>query len=187
MLKHLYKYLSLYHHASIPGVGNFVVEQQPARIDFISNTLFPPMQTIIYKPGTAITEKSFYGFLARELNVNDVEAVRKFQDFAYQLKNNINQYKQVELSAFGIFKKDAFGSIVFESTAAPAFFPEMVFKKPIPDSSEVKAVTSEPYSPQLAEIAREEEAKKDYWWIWALLLALIGIGALVYYYWNYME
>jgi hypothetical protein len=54
-------------------------------------------------------------------------------------------------------------------------------EEPIAQSISTATATAE----QLMEPEAEgitEEKKEDYWWVYAIILALLGIGALLYYY-----
>ena len=86
MLHSLYKYLVLNDHAGIPGIGTFSIERGAAAMH--GDMIDPPVQRIHFSHGTALTEKKFYQYLSSETGLSEVDAVRRFQDFAYQVLFN---------------------------------------------------------------------------------------------------
>ncbi len=181
MLNELYHYLILNKIAAIPGVGNFAITSKPAHID--SGIIYPPQQQLLFQQGTALTDKKFYTFLAEQIKISEVDAVRKFQDFAYQLRKDIQSNSQVELSGLGIFKKEATGELAFESTLSlHQFFPTIKLNEL------AESVLPTPHSNQEIEehgievYPEDEVVKKDRWWIWALILTIIALAAIGIYY-----
>ena len=84
------KFLVLYHHLSLPGIGNFNVETQPAEIDFASHKIMPSKNTIVFSNDKIPAEKKFYEFLSNELNVDEVQAIRSFTNFATRLHRGLS-------------------------------------------------------------------------------------------------
>lgn len=183
MLNSLYKFLVLHDHVSIPGVGTFAVQRTAASFD--GNAFQPPVQTIVFEAGTALAEKKFYDFLAADHDFSGLDAVRKFQDFAYQLKKDIQSQSFVELSGLGILKKNSVGAIVFEPSAINQYFPKLT-----PTEVEQQQNTSTEHAIPSSETAvySEDETQeevvvvKDRWWIWATVLALLALAAIGYFY-----
>ncbi len=183
MLNSLYKFLVLNDHVSIPGVGTFSVQRTPASFD--GNTFQPPVQRISFEAGTALAEKKFYDFLAADHDFSGVDAVRKFQDFAYQLKKDIQSQSFVELSGLGVLKRNNLGAIVFEPSAINQYFPkltpaEVEQRQNISTENVVSSSETAVYS--VDETTVEEIVVKDRWWIWATVLALLALAAIGYFY-----
>ncbi|HEX6914993.1 MAG TPA: hypothetical protein VF145_07115 [Chitinophagaceae bacterium] len=179
MLPLIYKFLVLNQSVGIPGVGNFSCEKDPAAIN--GNHLTPPRYHIRFQPGSALTDRVFYRFLAAEKNVSEVDAVRQFQDFAYQLRAQVNQYPSVDLSGLGVLRKNQAGELLFESSADlnHYFLPLNLTEPGKPQMSEPPGAQALPAGETEAETA---EPVKDRWWVWALVLLSIGVGAIVYYF-----
>jgi hypothetical protein len=175
MVPLLYKYLTLHDHVSIPGIGHFTIERQPAKLDVEHNVIHPPLSTISYKNEKDVADKTFYSFLAKEMNIDVVEAIRQFQDFAFHLKNNISSRKAVELPSFGILKmvKD---EIVFQPVVVSnTYYPPINIDNAVLLNGNHEALVSD------EEYGEEEMQSKSYWWVWALILGAIGVGAIVYH------
>ena len=169
MLTALYKYLVLNEIVAIPGVGNFTVKRIPATV--IASVIHPPQQVLSFQAGTALTDKKFYSFLAEENGFSEVDALRKFQDFAYQLRKDIQTNNHVELTGLGTFTKNATGELEFQSALSlDTFFPSIPLKeidKPITPIS-----TAEEIVEHGIEVYPEDDVvPKDRSWIWALVLS----------------
>lgn len=183
MLKPISKYLALYHHLNIPGVGSFNLATAPAALR--DKELLPPGQSLLFTPGTALTDKRFYEFLSAETGLSEVDAVRRFQDYAYELRKRIQAEASVRFGNWGTLSRPGGGEIVFEQEAsADLYFPAIDLSAPVP------AQTTTPEQAMAAEapvtVAAEEEVaeapRRDPWWLWTLLLALAALAAIVYYY-----
>jgi nucleoid DNA-binding protein len=173
MLNVLYKYLLLNDHVGIPGIGNFTVARTAA--DFQGSTILPPRQQISFQPGSALTDKNFYHFLAGEKNISEVDAVRRFQDFAYELKKDIQANPFVEFAGLGSLRRNNTGELYFEpAIVADKYFPVLTPEQRTSHDSETYNVPE--------EMEREEVARKDRWWIWAIVLGLLAVAAIVYFY-----
>lgn len=179
MLHSLYKYLLLNEAVSIPGVGNFYIKKAAGQFN---GTVFnPPVQKIIFEPGTALTDKNFYQFIAHEKEFSEVDAVRKFQDFAYQLRKEIQSHSFVELTGIGILKRNGNGEVVFESNAST----ENYFSNIHPQIVQQPSIENTIYEEDETLIISEGEAEniaKDRWWIWATVLTVLAIAAIALFY-----
>lgn len=181
MLDLLYRYLILHDHVGVPGVGSFNIVSTPANIS--GNTIHPPKQHIRFFPGSALTDKQFYQFLSLEAGLSEVDAVRKFQDFAYQLRKDLQAWPQVALNGFGILKKTTSGEIAFE----PVVSVDRYFSPLTATESETARATIHEQTVTDAgngiEVYEEDEVvRKDRWWIWALLLTVLALAAIGYFY-----
>ena len=180
MLQHFYKYLLLHRHAGVPGVGNFSLEMKPSSIE--GNAIHPPQHYIEFHPGSALTDKQFYQFLAAETGMSEVDSVRRFQDFAYQLRKDLQSHPQVDLHGLGLLKRSPTGEIAFEHVnGVQQFFAPIALK----EIQKAEEFAGEEPPPAMHGIETEEETevvKKDYWWIWAILLAVTALAIIGYFF-----
>ena len=72
----------------MPGIGTFLLERKPAEIDFINKRMNPPSYTIALQPAVS-SSKKFYNWLAATLGISEHDAILRFNDFAFDLKNQI--------------------------------------------------------------------------------------------------
>ena len=82
MQKALRKYFALHHHLALPGIGNFSLQTSPAEIDFVNRQINPSATAITFSNDHIVPDKEFYNFLSQELDIDEPQAERQFEDFA---------------------------------------------------------------------------------------------------------
>jgi len=190
MYELFYKYLILNHKVSLPGIGTFFVERVPAKMDFVSRSLFAPSEVIVFNKDYQATDKGLYDYIQSKLALNEIEAITQFNDFAHQVKDKATHPGGTHLPGIGLLRTDFDGSLYFladenksslkqifldhSSTTANANLVDVY------DTAESTIITQE------VEISSEQKIvvnkQEDYWWVYAIILALMGVGALLYYY-----
>lgn len=181
----VYKYLVLHKKVSVPGVGNFLIDAQPAQIAE-EHILQPAVSHILFKPETALADKNFYEFLSAEMHIDEVEAIKKFHEFAYELKGNISYADGVLFPGIGTLKKQPNGSFSFDeqSNFIDFYKPIKIAEESVASEAIVERQTSaiEPdfSNVELTPVDELDEPKKDYWWVYAIVLAVAGIAAIIY-------
>lgn len=178
------KFLFLHHHVSLPGIGSFSIEKKPARINVTDRVIEPPSSVIRFSNENSPAEKIFYNFLAHELNIDELQAVRTFTDFNIHLQSDIKQNKSVEFSGIGSLHADD-ETLTFVPEKLPNYYPpiaaERVIRKNV--SHVIKVGEEEKTSEEMQTVLQQEEiVHKDRWWIPAAILGAVGIVAIVVYY-----
>jgi hypothetical protein len=176
MDQQLYKYLVLHKNLAIPQLGSFVVTNEPSHFDSTTGMLHAP-KPVIYFTDTTIpmSEKFFFDFLSAEMGIDEVTAIKQFHDYAYQLRKDLTEKKHVEVGGIGTLTKGEDELVSFNSTHdISALLPPVQKAEAIPVTD-----TNDAYDRE--EISDIEEGK-DQWWVYALVLLMIGLGALLYYY-----
>jgi hypothetical protein len=180
------KFLALHHHLSLPGIGNFNVEKIPAHIDIANRIIVPPSLQIKFSNKKLPPEKFFYYFLARELNTDEVQAVRNFTDFTSQLQNDIQHNKAIALKGIGELTKQPGNEIIFQPEQMPEYLPSITAERVIRKNTThlIKVGEDERTSHEMQTVLQEKEQiiLEDRWWIPALVFALLGIAGIAYYY-----
>lgn len=174
MDQHLYKYLVLHKHLSIPQLGNFVIQNEQAHYEKGSGLLRAPKPVLAFAGGeAAVSEKAFFDFLAVEMGVDELAAVKLFHDFSYQFRSDLQEKGSVELKGVGVLTREEENTLRFQSTH---------------DLSEllpaVKPGAKTSFTTETAVVTEEIETteEKDQWWMYAIVLVMLGIGALIVYY-----
>lgn len=192
MNQYLHKYLVLNKKLSIPDVGNLIIESNGAQLDSVNGILYAPSPIILFKQDAAKADKFFFDFLAQEMGTDEVVAIRSFHDYLYKIKSSLNTSQGSNIPGIGRLKKEENGYILFS--------PEKNLQELLP---QIKIGANYPIAKKLAAIdfdqdheltAQEEddikeimgqeteEQRADNWWVYALILLLIGVGALLFYY-----
>lgn len=195
MNQYLHKYLVLNQKLSIPDVGNLTIEPNGAQLDVNNGLLFAPAPALRFKqkPTTA-ADKFFYDFLAQEMGVDEVVAIRSFHDYLYTLKSTLNTPQGTHIPGIGHLRKENNGYILFSPEKTLNELMPQVKLNPsyqlpkkeaaaLPEEEEERELT-EQEEEDIRELLGQEsqEGKADYWWVYAIILLLIGIGALLFYY-----
>jgi nucleoid DNA-binding protein len=180
------KFLALHHHLALPGIGNFSVEMVPAQIDIANRTILPSSMQINFSNEKLPAEKLFYNFLARELNIDETQAVRRFTDFTAQLQSDLQEDKPVVLKGIGELKKQTTNVINFQSEELPQYYPALTAERVIRKNAvhTIKVGEQEKTSDEMqtALNIRKETVYEERWWMPAVIFAVIGILGIVYYY-----
>jgi hypothetical protein len=185
MYKALQKFLALYHHLSIPGIGNFSVETVPAQIDFTNRSISSSHKKIVFSNEKHNAEKKFYDFLAKELHIDEVQAIVKFTDFTDALQHTLTRNNSIDINGIGKLTKQSSQVLIFQPAEIPEYFPALTAEKVIRKNTAhtVRVGEDEKTSDEMIDALQHVRViKKDRWWIAATILAVIGIAAIVYYY-----
>lgn len=184
MFEVLNSYLFQHKSISIPGLGTIFLERGPANTDIGSKNFLPPVYFFRFDKYFDAPDKDFFSFLAAEKNIPDYEAIKWYSEFSYDLRNKIRLDENVEWDNVGVLKKDDTGNIVFEPVeGSPSFLKpvgaNIITRKDgqhhllVGDKEITNTEASELVNPY------EEVAKRETWWIYALILAAAAIIVLV--------
>lgn len=184
----IHKYLLQHKNVSVPGVGIFSIENIPASFNEQKSSLTPPQTQISYKAETALADRVFYDFLAKELRIDAIEAIKNFHEFTYQLKQDIGHADAAVLPGIGTLTKQPDGTFLFEQeniledyyTVQPLLQSISVDEANQPHTVTNNNANSFVGETDLLAVTEEENAPKDYWWVYAIVLAVIGIAAIIY-------
>jgi hypothetical protein len=182
----LNKYLFQHKSISIPGLGSLVAETIPAITDFANKQLLPVRIKFRFDKYFDSPDREFFMYLAGHKNIADFEAIKWYNEFAYELRNKIRNDDGAKWEGVGTFKQEAGGDIVFE---------------PFPSSYELYAPVSaervirtdarhsilvgdkEKTNYEMAELLSDDvHVEKESWWIYAIILAAIALIVLFFYF-----
>jgi len=192
MNQYLHKYLVLNKKLSIPDVGNLVIESNGAQLDSVNGLLYAPSPIILFKQDAAKADKFFFDFLAQEMGTDEVVAIRSFHDYLYKIKSTLNTTEGSLIPGIGRLKKEENGYILFSPEKnLQELLPQVKIGVTYPiakkqatiDYDKDHELTSQEEDDIRELIGKEsEEEGVDNWWVYALVLLLIGVGALLFYY-----
>jgi len=185
MYRALQKFLALYNHLSVPGIGNFSVETIPAHVDFTNRSISSSHKKISFNNDKLPPEKKFYNFIARELDIDEVQAIVKFTDFTDDLQHKLTLNNSIDLKGIGTLTKQSAQVLTFQSIEIPEYFPPLTAERIIRKNTAhtVRVGEDEKTSDEMIGVLQQSKTiKKDRWWVAATILAVIGIAAIVYYY-----
>jgi hypothetical protein len=189
MFQLLYKYLILNKKATVPGIGVFFIERKPAKLDFSNKVFVAPQHQIIFKSEPSLNDNGMYTFISREQKIGEAEAVERYYSFANSLKESLHQQKSAALPGMGTLSQNAEGELFF-TAALPLkdYFPVTTAERVLRKNTEHRILvgdlnrTNTQMKEMLVEDLPDSSHKKDYWWVFAIALGIIGIATIVYYY-----
>jgi len=192
MYPQLYKYFLVNKKVSIPGLGAFALQEIPATLDFVKGSLHAPQSKITFiKSESDAVDKNLFIYLGKELKQQEWQVAKRFQEFTEAIKYNISSNKAVELPGIGKLQKGYDDDIFFIPDTEATIIPSADIKLNNTNDSRANLIelystgehlilTEETEDDKLEMIIKHKE--EDYWWVYALILALMGIGALLFYY-----
>lgn len=184
MYKYLYQYFAANHKASLPGIGSFNAETTSAELDFVNKSLGAPVQYISFHPEAAIADKRFIAFLSMQTGKNEQESATLVNHFSARLLQKLKEGSEEKLPGIGALKLEKNSFIFTPGNSVQQFFPAVNAERALRQdaSHTIKVGEDERTSAQMHELLNAV-AEKERWWITAVVLAAIGIAAIVYYHW----
>lgn len=185
----LNKYLVQHKSISIPGMGSLVAETIPAVTDFTNHRFLPIQIKFRFDKYFDAPDREFFTYLASQKKIADFEAIKWYNEFAYDLRYKIKNERSAVWEGIGVFKRDAGGDIVFESNAAPypLYGPVAAERVIHPDARHSILVgDKEKTNYEMTEILGSEvHVERESWWLYALILGATGLGILFFYLFNH--
>lgn len=192
----LYKYLILHKQLQIPEIGSFSIDTLPAEIDKANGLLHAPTQVIRYRQGSAAADNHFISFLSRETGLDEADAQVTFRDYIARLQHESGTNHGVEIPGMGTLKKETNGHYLFlADRSVNEMYPQLklsgnfevqhAYYRLDKPTAHRKLDTDEEAIKGLDVndddvIEKDEEA--DYWWVYVMIILLLGVGALLFYY-----
>lgn len=198
----LIRYLDKNTNFHLPGIGNFELVTEATDLDFINQTIYPPKAHIVFNPESKVLNKvestsgsndktiiaadnknNFQRFLSRHLNKPESIAMSEFEQYAAFIKSTLEKNGYYELPGIGVLQQNEKGIQLGNAFSSEKYFEPLPISQVIRENAthSVRVGEEEKTSDQMKELLHRE-VKKDSWWIAAVILAVIGIGAIAYYY-----
>lgn len=198
----LVSYLLQHKSISIPGLGSMYIERIPAQTDFVNRRILPPDYHFRFDKYFDAPDKDFFTYLAKQQNIADYEAIKWYNEWAYELRSKLREGLIVEWEGIGSLKKDISGEIIFESAgripslqeATPAnrvihthtqhtmLVGDQEVTRKISNADTIEPAVSDNNvisgDEQAPELYEEQPPKKKGWWIFALVLAALALTVI---------
>lgn len=187
MIEVLKSYLVQNRSISIPGFGTILVDRLPAQSDIANRSIRPPVYQFRFDKYFDAPDKDFFTFLAAQKQIADFEAIKIYNEWAYEFRNRIRAEQSVVWDGVGVLQQDASGEILFEpaETATPHLFPVKAERVIRTDAAHAMIVgDKETTSTRMTEYLSEESPRKtNRWVIAAVIIALVAM-ALIFFRFN---
>jgi hypothetical protein len=184
MQKQLASYLFQHKTCPLPGLGTLFIVSSAAESDFTNKTFSAPKSSIHFE--RAETDATgLLNYLSVTTGADKYEATEALSHFCDGLKQKITDQSNVQVTYIGNFFVDASGSINFKEDDLPPAFTQPVFAERVvhPDAEhQILVGDKETTNTVMTELLAPKETVKDLWWIWAIVLGVISIAAIVIYF-----
>jgi hypothetical protein len=188
MYEVLNKYLFQHKSISIPGLGSLVAETIPAVSDFANKQLLPVQIKFRFDKYFDVPDREFFAWLSSKKNIPDFEVIKWYNEFATDLRNKIRVDEEAVWQGVGVFKKDFGGEVVFEPHASPyELYPAVKAERIIRTDAmhSILVGDKEKTNYEMTEFLSDEVyVEKESWWIYALILAAIGLSMLFFHFYR---
>lgn len=166
----LYKYLVLNGRLGLPDIGSFTIHRQSATVDETGTTLLSPVHEVRFEQQPVQADKNLFLFLAQETDSDEVSSIGFFNEWVKSTKEKLVQETMAELPYIGSLHATPGGTYRFEAVS-----PSMGLQSvDLPAGIAWNTITTEE-EPMV-------ESTDSGWWIYAIILLLLGIAAIAYRY-----
>jgi hypothetical protein len=185
MYGELYQYFIQNRQLDLPGIGVFHLERKPAVSDFPNRIINPPSYHIELQQSSAAPSKRFFSRLAAMTGSSERDAVIRFNDFVFDLKQQLSNGQTIKWDGVGVLSPGLGGTVNFDPDIN-GYTSERPVKavKVIREKAEhtVRVGEDEKTAAQMIELLNQPEEKRKYWWAWPLIIGLIVIMFLGWYF-----
>jgi hypothetical protein len=178
MYQDLYEYFILNKQLNIPGIGVIVLERKPSGTDITRRLINAPAYTISYYPGNETPPKKFFFWLADKWGIAYHEAIVRFNNFTFDLKNHILSGKKLTWNEVGTFSKTMTGEVRFEPAMKQHYFdPPVSAVRIIREKAvhNVRVGEQEKTSAEMSAWLHSAGEKEYHWWAPVLIVAILLI------------
>lgn len=185
MIEILNGYLIQHKSISIPGLGTIYLERLPAMNDFTNRQIHPPSYKFRFDKYFDAPDKDFFTFLANNKDIPEYEAIKQYNEFAYDLRNRIRHQEKFDWPSVGVLSQELSGEIHFESSDPDAYLTPVTANRVIRQDAQhailvgEKEMTSHDMTEMLSEGTFVE---RESWWIYALILFAIALVILFFHF-----
>jgi hypothetical protein len=187
MVAALNSYLVQHKRLSIPGLGTIYVERVPAQTDFVNKQIIPPAYHYRFDRYFDAPDKDFFTYLAAQREIADYEAIRWYNEWAYDLRNKLRTQEEVKWENVGTLRTDVSGEVIFEPQQ------DLVsFLDPVPAERVIRSNAQhtmlvgdrEVTNTDMTDYLNEEPVyvEKESWWIYALILATVAALVIFFHF-----
>ena len=179
----------LFQHKScpFPGLGSLSLSAKGAEPYFSDKIINAPTTSIDLVAGESDIA-SFLAYIASQTNSDHYEAASALDHFCDGLKNEVNVHSAAKLEGVGEFVVNSNGDISFVPLELPKDLVQPVRAERVlrPQSEHnILVGDKEKTNYEMTELLNDEvHVEKESWWIYALILAAIGLSMLFFHFYS---
>jgi nucleoid DNA-binding protein len=180
---HIAAYLFQLNRISLPGLGSFSVTKSPAMPDFVNRQIMAPVVSTSYSEKVdEDAADAFMQYVSKKEGISNQQADDMYRVWCGSVQQQLQEGGHVLLPGIGTLQQQN-GMVVFEQEQLPkVFFPAVHAERVIHPEAEHNILVGdkETTNVEMTDYFAAEPVKKDRWWIWALVLGLLGSGIILY-------
>jgi hypothetical protein len=179
-------YLFQHKTCPLPGLGTLLMQHSPAKSDFLNKTIAAPQSQICFDLKESDADQ-LVDYIAIKTNSPVLTAIDALGKYCNQLKTELNAGNIAAINMVGSFTASNDGTVQFKPMQLPAtLLPAVEAERVIhPEAAHNMLVGDrETTNTAMTEYYTETAVAKNYWWVWALVLAVAGLAALLFYFSN---
>jgi nucleoid DNA-binding protein len=168
----------------LPGLGTLTIHTNRAETNFTNQLITAPEPVVQFKDSET-NATGLLNYIARKTNSNTDEVTEALHRFCNNIKNEISLHAKASLGSIGNFIADSNGNIIFkQSVLHEAFLQPVTAERVIHPKAEHTMLVGdkETTNTVMSEYFNETPATKDRWWVWAIVLGVIGLLIVLYYF-----
>ena len=184
MQKQIASYFFQHKICPLPGLGTISIVNTGAESDFTSKTFAPPKAAVCFEQKET-DAAGLLNYLSAKTGADKYEAAEALSHFCDSLKQQMTDQRDALLNNIGSFFVDASGNINFKEEGLPDAFMQSVFAERVihPDAEHhILVGDKESTNTKMTEFLAPKSMVKSRWWIWAIVLGVIGIAAIIFYF-----
>jgi hypothetical protein len=167
----------------LPGLGTLWVSPGKAETDFLNTVIKAPSPRIVFEPGEN-DPGNLVDYIAGKTNRPVEQIPGNLAQFCDNLKTSTTSNKPAALNGVGNFFIDSSGKINFRSAQLPnAFLQPVKAVRVIHPEAEHQILVGDKETTNIVmnEYFNEAPVKKNRWWIWAIVLAVLALLIILLY------
>lgn len=152
-------------HCVLPGIGKLSVKVRSAETDFVNAQIKAPEHVVEFLP-----------------EENGEAAFNEFSAISQLIKDDIERNGKVDISGLGSLVIDESGKINFTPIQLGEEYRQSVPAERVIRQNAAHAMLvgdKETTNVIMTDYFAEEVVTKDLWWVWAIVLGVVGIAAIV--------
>lgn len=184
MYPELYQYLLQHKKLPVPGIGTFLLERAAARVDFPNKQVLPPVYSFAFQNQAPVPSGRFFSWLGAALGISQMDAVVRFNDFAFDMRKQVDKGHTIEWSGVGTLKKGLAEEIKFMPFSPVCTEAAIPAAKVIREKAahSVRVGEDQRSSSEMEVLLAQTAEKKVYWWAWALAIGLVAVIFIGWYF-----
>ena len=155
----------------LPGIGTLDVITKSAETDYVNQQISAPKQSIVFS--AAQDGENFFN---------------EFSALGELIKKDLEKNRTVAIKGIGDFIKNDSGVINFiPLTLNNCFLPPVLAKQRMLDDKQnaLLLIEQKLAKAEKPRLSVENKIFKNRWWVWAIVLGVIGLGFLGYHFYKH--